>query len=91
MRCNEILYVEELERRAIARNLMRSRNEIVWRKGERRGVQDLADVAGGFWALVVVKECDAGHDVKKHHAAKHSERLARERRREEPGCRKTSH
>ena len=75
----------------MARNLVRSRNQIIRGKSESRGVQHLADVAGRFWSLVMVEKGDAGHDVEKHHAAENSERLARELRREEPGCGKTSH
>jgi hypothetical protein len=80
MRCNEILCVEELKRRAVARNLVRCRNQIIGRKGESGSVQYLTDVASRVWAVVMVQKREAGRDVKQHNAAKNGERLARELR-----------
>jgi hypothetical protein len=81
MRCNEILCVEKLERRALARNLMRCRNQIIRRKGEGRSVQHLADVASCLGTLsVMVQKREAGHDVEQHDAAKNCEHLARKLR-----------
>ena len=84
VRCNEILCVEELERRAVARNLVRRRNQVIRRERQRGSVQHLADVAGRVWPIVVVQKRGAGRDVEQHKAAKNSERLARELCREEP-------
>lgn len=87
MRCYEILGVEELERRAVARNLMRGRNQVARRISESRCVQHLANVASRLGPLgVMVQKRDAGNHVKKHHAAKYGNRLARELRGEEPSC-----
>ena len=84
MRCNEILCVEKLERRAVARNLVRSRNQMMGRKRESRRVQYLADVASRLGALgVVVQKGEAGNDVEQHHAAKNREHLACQRRLED--------
>jgi hypothetical protein len=78
MRCNEILGIEKLERRAVARNLVRCRDQITRRISKSRSVQHLTDVASCFRSLsVVVKKCEAGHDVKQHDAAKNCEYLAR--------------
>ena len=86
MRCNKIFRVEKLERRAVARNLMRHRNQIMRRESESGCVQHLADVASRLGSFgVMMQKCDARHDVQKHHAAKNRERLARELFREEPG------
>ncbi len=86
MRCNEILSVKKLERRAIARNLMRGRDQTTRRIGQNRCMQHLANVASRLGALgVMVQKRNAGYHVEKHHAAKHSNRLARELRGEEPG------
>jgi hypothetical protein len=85
MRCNEILCVEKLERRAVARNLVRSGDQITWRVCESRSVQHLADVASSVGPVVVVQKGDAGCDVEQHYTAKNSERLARELRRENSG------
>ena len=83
MRCNEILCVEMLERRAVARNLVRYRNQIMRRISESRRVEHLADVASRFGSLgVMVHESEAGHDVEQHDAAKNREYLARELRSE---------
>jgi hypothetical protein len=85
MRCYEILSVKKLERRAVARDLMRSRDQIIRRKREGRCMQDLAKVASRLGSLrVMVKERDAGNDVQEHYATKNRERLARELRREKP-------
>ena len=78
MRCNEILCVEKLERRAVARNLMRGRDQVIRRKGESRSVQHLADVARRFRSIVMVQKRGAGCDVEQHNAAENGERLARE-------------
>ena len=87
MRCNEILSIEELERRAVTRDLVRGRDQITRRISESRCVQHLADVTSRLRSLgVMVQESDAGYDVKKHHAPKNGKHLAREPRREEPGC-----
>src|SRR5580700_1806934 len=80
MRCNEILCVEKLERRAMARNLVRRRNQVIRGKRESRSVQHLAHVAGRVWPIVMVKKGGAGSDVEQHHAAKNRKRLTRERR-----------
>ncbi len=49
-------------------------------------MQHLANVASRLGALgVMVQKRNAGYHVEKHHAAKHSNRLARELRGEEPG------
>ncbi len=86
MRCNKIFRVELLERRAVARNLVRYRNQIMRRKRESRRVEHLADVASRFGSLgVMVHEGETGHDVEQHQAAKNRERLARELLREQPG------
>lgn len=85
MRCNEILCVEALKGRAVARNLVRSRNQIMRRKSQSRCVQHLANVAGRLGSLVMVQKSDAGHDVEKHQAAENRECLARELCGEEPG------
>jgi len=45
MRCYEILYVKNLKRRAVARDLVRDRDQISRRIGEGRSVQHLANVA----------------------------------------------
>ena len=64
MRCYEIYRVEKLERRAMARNLVRDGNQPIRRRGERRCVQYLADVASRLGSLgVVVHKGEAGHDV----------------------------
>jgi hypothetical protein len=92
VRCNEILCVETLQRRAVARNLVRSRNQIMRRKSQSRCVQHLANVASRLGSLgVMVQKRDAGYDVEKHQAAENCERLARELSGEEPGWIKTSH
>src|SRR5579862_5567725 len=79
VRCNEILCVEKLERRAMARNLVRGGDQVTRRIGESRRVQHLANVASRLRALrVMVQKGYSRHDVEKHHAAKNSERLARE-------------
>ncbi len=79
MRCNEILCVEKLEGRAVARNLVRCRNQIMRGKRESRSVQHLADVASRLGSMgVMVQKRETGHDVKQHHAAKNREHLARE-------------
>ena len=79
MRCNEILCVEKLECRAVARNLRRGRDQITRRIGESRSVQHLADVAGCLRALgVMVQKREAGHHVEQHDAAKNCEYLARQ-------------
>jgi hypothetical protein len=84
MRCNKILGVEELERRAMSRNLMRSRNQIIRRKRESRGMKCLANVASCFGALgVMVQKREAGHDVQQHETAKDGKHLARELRLED--------
>ena len=75
MRCNEIPCVEKLERRAVARNLVRCRNQIIRGKGESRSVQHLADVASRVWAIVMVQKRGAGRDVEQHKAAKNGKRL----------------
>jgi hypothetical protein len=80
MRCNEILCIEELERRAVARNLVRCRDQIIRRKRESGSVQYLADVASRVWPIVMMQKRDAGRDVKQHEAAKNRERLAGELR-----------
>jgi hypothetical protein len=80
MRCNEILCVEELERRAVARNLVRCRNQIIRGERESGSVQYLTDVASRVWPIVMVQKREAGRDVKQHDAAKNGERLARELR-----------
>lgn len=86
MRCNEILCVETFKRRAVARNLVRSRNQIVRRKGKSGRVKHLANVASRLGSLgVMVQKRDARHDVEKHEAAENRERLARELCGEEPG------
>ena len=85
MRCNEILCVKKFERRAIARNLVRRRDQIIGRKRESRSVQHLADVASRVWPIVMVQKRDAGRDVEQHKAGKNGQRLARERLRKEPG------
>jgi hypothetical protein len=83
MRCYEILYVEELKRRAMPSDLMRGRDQVSRRIGERRSMQNLTDVTSRFGALrVMVQKRDARHDVEKHYAAKHGDGLARELRRE---------
>ncbi len=84
MRCNEIRCVEKLKRRAMARNLVRRRDQIIRRKRESRSVQNLADVASRVWPVVMVQKRGAGRDVEQHKAAKNSQRLARELCREEP-------
>jgi hypothetical protein len=85
MRCNKIFRVEKLERRVVARNLMRHRDQIMRRKCESRRVEHLADVASRLGSLgVVVQKRDARHNVEQHHAAKNCERLVRELLREEP-------
>ena len=84
MRCNEIRCVEELKRRAMARNLVRRRDQIIRRKRESRSVENLANVASRVWPVVMVQKRGAGRDVEQHKAAKNSERLARELCREEP-------
>jgi hypothetical protein len=91
MRCNEILCVEQLERRAAARNLVRRRDQVIRRKRESRSVQHLADVASRFGSLVMVQKSDAGHDIEEHQAPKNREHLARELRREQPRWGKTPH
>ena len=84
MRCNEILCVEKLERRAVARNLVRSRNQMMRRRRESRCVQYLAHVASRLGALgVMVQKRKAGNDVEQHHAAKNREHLACQRRLED--------
>ena len=84
MRCNKIFGVEKLERRAVARNLVRCRDQITRRISESGSVQHLADVAGGLGTLgVVVQKCQAGNDVEQHDAAKNCERLACELRLED--------
>jgi hypothetical protein len=85
MGCNEILGVEKLERRAMARNLVRGRNQIIRGKGESRSVQNLTDVASRVWSIVMMQKRGAGRDVEKHEAAENSERLARELCRKQPG------
>jgi hypothetical protein len=85
VRCNEILCVEKLKRRAMARNLMSSRNQKSRRKGESRSMQDLADVASRVWTIVMVQKRGARRDVEQHKAAKNGERLARKLCGEEPG------
>ena len=85
MRCNEILCVEKLEGRAVARNLVRRRDQIMRGKRESGSVQHLADVASRLRSIVMVQECKARRDVEQHDAAKNSERLAGELCREEPG------
>jgi len=86
MRCNEILCVEKLERRAVARDLVRGRNQITRGIGKSGSVQHLANVASCFGSLsVVVQKRDAGNDVEQRNAAENRESLAREGRREEPG------
>jgi hypothetical protein len=85
MRRNEILCVEKLERRAVARNLVRRRNQIIRGESESGSVQHLADVAGRVWPIVMVQERDTGRDVKQHQAAKNSERPASELRGEKSG------
>jgi hypothetical protein len=92
MRCYEILCVEKLERRAIACNLMRRRDQITWRMGESRRVQHLAYVARRLGSLtVMVQECQTGHDIQQNNATEHCEHLAGELRREEPRWYKASH
>jgi hypothetical protein len=86
MRCNEILCVEKLERRAMARNLVRRGDQKIRRKGKSRGVQHLADVASCVWPVVMVQKRGTGRDVEQHKAAKNSQRLTREFCREDPGC-----
>ena len=66
MRRNEILCVEKLERRAVARNLVRRRNQIIRGERESGSVQHLADVAGRVWPIVMVQERDTRRDVKQH-------------------------
>ena len=85
MRRNEILCVEKLERRAVARNLVRRRNQIIRGERESGSVQHLADVAGRVRPIVMVQERDTGCDVKQHQAAKNSERPASELRGEKSG------
>ena len=69
----------------MARNLVRGRDQVTRRIGQSRRVQHLADVASRLRALgVVMQKRYSGHDVKKHHAAKNCERLARELCGEEP-------
>ena len=85
MRCNEILCVEKLERRAVARNLMRCRDQITWGVCKSWCVQHLADVARRVGPIVMVQKRNAGSDVEQHQAAKNSERLSGESRGEEPG------
>ena len=86
MRCDEILCVEKLERRAMARNLVRRRDQIIRGKGESRSVQHLANVASRFGSLgVMVEKREARHHVNEDDAAKNRERLARELRGEKPG------
>src|ERR1700722_8235688 len=60
MRCNEILCVEKLERRAVARNLVRRRNQVIRRERQRGSVQHLADVAGRVWPIVGGQKTGAG-------------------------------
>ena len=84
MRCNEILCVEKVERRAVTRNLVRSRNQMMRRKRESRCVQYLADVASRLGSLcVMVEKREAGNDVQQHDAAKNCEDLARQLRLED--------
>src|SRR5437016_1158342 len=83
MRCYEIRDIEELGCGAAARNLMRSRDQIIGRKGESRSVEHLANVTSRLGSLgVMMQKRDARHDIQKHHAAKNRERLARKRLRE---------
>jgi hypothetical protein len=92
MRCYEVLSVEELERRAVARDLVRGRNQITRRIGESRSVQHLANVASRLGTLgVMVQKCEAGDDVEQHDAAKNCEDLAGQLRLEDSGCRETPH
>ena len=86
MRCYEIFCVEELERRAMARDLMRGRDQITRRVGKTRRVQHLADMASCLRSLgVMVQESDARHDIKQRNAAENRESLARVGRGKEPG------
>ena len=85
MRCNEILCVEKLERRTMARNLVRCRNQIIRGERESGSVQHLADVASRVWPVVMVQKRSTGRDVKQHQAAKNSERPASELRGEKSG------
>jgi hypothetical protein len=85
MRRNEILCVEKLERRAVARNLVRRRNQIIRGERESGSVQHLADVASRVWPIVMVQERGTRRDVKQHQAAKNSERPASELRGEKSG------
>ena len=82
---NEILCVEKLERRAMARNLVRGGDQITRGVCESRSVEHLADVASRVGSIVMVQEGDARCDVEQHEAAKDRERLARELCGEEPG------
>ena len=84
MRCNEIRCVEKLERRAMARNLVRCRDQNSRRIGESRSMQHLTNVASCLRALsVVVQKREAGHDVQQHDTAKNCEYLARQLRSED--------
>ena len=85
MRGYKIFRVEKLECRAVARDLVCCRDQIMRRKSESRSVQHLADVASRLRSLgVMVEKCDARYNIKKHHAAKDGDRLARELRGEDP-------
>ena len=81
MGCDEILCIEKLECRTVARNLMRRRDQITRRISESGSVEHLADVASRLGALgVMVQKCEAGHDVEQHDATKNCENLARQLR-----------
>jgi hypothetical protein len=70
MRCNKIFRVEKLERRALARNLVRYRNQIMRRKCESGSVQHLAYVAGRLRStLVMMKKSESRCDKDQKYAA----------------------
>ena len=69
MRCYEILCVEKLKRRAMARNLVCGRDQVTRRIGQSRCVQHLANVASRLGStLVMMKKSESRCDKDQKYA-----------------------
>ncbi len=56
-------------KRRVSSDLLYFRNQLEARNGQDRRVQNLANGAGSFGSLMLVKECRARGDVQQHQAA----------------------
>ena len=68
-----------IRKAAVARNLLYFRNQVESRRRQNWRVQNLANVASSFGALIVrVEKREAGRDIQQQHAAQKRQRWPRE-------------